>query len=44
MYGSTNTIEFFAVITEYFFEKPDSLKVNHPGLYEMLEKIYKISR
>ena len=42
MYGATNTIEFFAVITEYFFEQPESLKANHPGLYEMLKRIYKI--
>ena len=42
-YGATNTTEFFAVITEYFFEQPDLLKANHPGLYEMLERIYKIA-
>jgi Mlc titration factor MtfA (ptsG expression regulator) len=41
MYGATNTVEFFAVITEYFFEQPDLLKVHHSGLYEMLKKIYK---
>jgi Mlc titration factor MtfA (ptsG expression regulator) len=44
MYGATNTIEFFAVISEYLFEQPESLKANHPGLYEMLERIYKIAR
>lgn len=41
MYGATNPTEFFAVISEYFFEQPDLLKANHPDLYEMLEKIYK---
>jgi len=41
MYGSTNPTEFFAVISEYFFERPDLLKANHPELYEMLERIYK---
>jgi Mlc titration factor MtfA (ptsG expression regulator) len=41
MYGATNPIEFFAVISEYFFEQPDLLKANHPGLYEMPERIYK---
>ena len=41
MYGATNPVEFFAVISEYFFEQPDLLKANHPGLYEMLERIYK---
>lgn len=40
-YAATNTIEFFAVVSEYFFEQPHLLKTNHPGLYEMLEKIYK---
>jgi Mlc titration factor MtfA (ptsG expression regulator) len=41
MYGATNPVEFFAVISEYFFELPDLLKANHPDLYEMLERIYK---
>jgi MtfA peptidase len=41
MYAATNPTEFFAVISEYFFEQPDLLKANHPGLYEMLGRIYK---
>jgi len=41
MYGATNPVEFFAVISEYFFEQPGLLKTNHPDLYEMLERIYK---
>ena len=41
MYGATNPAEFFAVISEYFFEQSDLLKANHPDLYEMLERIYK---
>jgi Mlc titration factor MtfA (ptsG expression regulator) len=41
MYGATNPTEFFAVISEYFFEQPELLKANHPGLYEMLGRIYK---
>jgi Mlc titration factor MtfA (ptsG expression regulator) len=44
MYGATNPVEFFAVISEYFFERPDLLKANHPELYEMLERIYKTER
>jgi MtfA peptidase len=44
MYGATNPTEFFAVISEYFFEQPDLLKANHPELYEMLERIYKMER
>lgn len=41
MYGTTNPVEFFAVISEYFFGQPDKLKANHPDLYEMLGRIYK---
>jgi Mlc titration factor MtfA (ptsG expression regulator) len=41
MYGATNHAEFFAVISEYFFERPDLLKANHPELSEMLERIYR---
>ena len=41
MYGATNPTEFFAVISEYFFEQPGLLKTNHRELYEMLERIYK---
>ncbi len=43
MYGATSPVEFFAVISEYFFEQPGLLKVNHPELYEMLGRIYKAS-
>ena len=39
IYGATNQGEFFAVIFEYFFERPELLKANHPELYEMLERI-----
>lgn len=41
MYGATNQVEFFAVISEYFFEQPALLKTNHPVLFEMLEKIFR---
>ena len=44
MYGATNTVEFFAVISEYFFEQPDLLKARHPDLYEMLVLIFKTAR
>jgi MtfA peptidase len=40
-YGYTNEVEFFAVISEYFFERPDLLKQKHPHLYSMLEKVFK---
>jgi Mlc titration factor MtfA (ptsG expression regulator) len=44
MYGATNHAEFFAVISEYFFEQPDLLKANHPEIFEMLERIYRVAR
>ncbi|MCW3464636.1 zinc-dependent peptidase [Chitinophaga nivalis] len=40
-YGATSQAEFFAVISEYFFERPDLLAENHPELYEMLTKIFR---
>jgi Mlc titration factor MtfA (ptsG expression regulator) len=39
-YGGTNKAEFFAVISEYFFERPKLLKKKHPDLYQMLEEIF----
>ena len=39
-YGATNESEFFAVIAEYFFEKPDKLKEHHPDLYNMLDSMF----
>lgn len=39
-YGATNEAEFFAVVSEYFFERPDLLKEKHPQLYALLLKIF----
>lgn len=39
-YGATNEAEFFAVVSEYFFEQPDLLKEKHPQLYDALQKIF----
>jgi MtfA peptidase len=39
-YGATNEAEFFAVVSEYFFERPELLKDKHPELYDLLEKIF----
>ncbi len=39
-YGSTNEAEFFAVVSEYFFERPDLLKQKHPELYQVMEQIF----
>lgn len=39
-YGATNEAEFFAVVSEYFFERPDLLKTKHPELFQMLQRIF----
>lgn len=39
-YAITNQAEFLAVISEYFFEKPEILKDKHPDLYYMLSRIF----
>jgi Mlc titration factor MtfA (ptsG expression regulator) len=39
-YGITNEAEFFAVVSEYFFERPGLLKEKHPDLYALLLKIF----
>lgn len=39
-YGGTNQAEFFAVASEYFFERPDLLKKKHSDLYRMLEDCF----
>jgi len=35
-YAVTNEAEFFAVVSEYFFEKPNQFKEKHPELYQVL--------
>ena len=40
-YGATSPAEFFAVVTEAFFERPTALKRQHPDLYEQLAAFYK---
>jgi Mlc titration factor MtfA (ptsG expression regulator) len=39
-YGATNPAEFFAVVTEFFFEKPVQLKKRHPAMYDQLRLFY----
>jgi Mlc titration factor MtfA (ptsG expression regulator) len=41
-YAGTNDAEFFAVISEYFFQKPEFLKEHHPELYRILEETYRV--
>ncbi len=40
-YGATNQAEFFAVVSEYFFERPDLLQQKHPQLYAAMAKIFR---
>ena len=40
-YGATNQAEFFAVLSEYFFEQPKMLKRKHPSLHQSVEKFYR---
>lgn len=40
-YGLTNEAEFFAVVSEYFFEKPYEMLSKHSSLYNLLCKIFK---
>jgi Mlc titration factor MtfA (ptsG expression regulator) len=40
-YGATNEAEFFAVVAEYFFERPDLLERKNPELYQLLSSIFR---
>ncbi|MFN3899948.1 MAG: zinc-dependent peptidase, partial [Alishewanella aestuarii] len=42
-YGATNPAEFFAVLTEVFFEKPAELNTEHPALYQLLSRFYRLN-
>src|SRR5206468_5058919 len=39
-YGATSKTEFFAVAAEYFFQRPDLFKENHPELFVLMENIF----
>lgn len=41
-YGATKPAEFFAVATEFYFEKPNKFYKKHPELYEQLQDFYKV--
>jgi Mlc titration factor MtfA (ptsG expression regulator) len=40
-YGTENPAEFFAVVTEAFFEQPHALKRRHAALYDAFARFYK---
>lgn len=39
-YGGVNQAEFLAVVGEYFFEKPEQMKTEHPALYNALDSFF----
>jgi MtfA peptidase len=41
-YGATNRAEFFAVISELFFERPQALASTHPAVFEELRRYYRL--
>lgn len=40
VYGAISHAEFFAVAAEYFFNRPDLFRSNHPELFALMEKIF----
>jgi hypothetical protein len=41
-YGATAPAEFFAVVTEVFFEQPKQLEAQHPALFKELKSYYRV--
>ena len=41
-YGATEPAEFFAVLTETFFQQPDHLRKEQPEVYEALCSFYRL--
>jgi len=37
-YAGTSEAEFFAVVNEYFFERPEKLREHHPELFDLLSQ------
>jgi Mlc titration factor MtfA (ptsG expression regulator) len=42
-YGGTKQAEFFAVASEYFFERPKLMKRKHPELYKMMAECFRVT-
>jgi hypothetical protein len=40
-YGTVSEAEFFAVVTESFFEQPLDMQVEHPQLYELFRNFFR---
>ncbi len=41
-YGATKPAEFFAVLTETFYQQPEHLKEQQPAVYDLLRDFYRI--
>ncbi len=41
-YGATNPAEFFAVITELFYERPSAMAETYPSLFRVLGEYYRV--
>ena len=41
-YGATSPAEFFAVVSEVFFEQPRAMATLHPALYDELRNLYRV--
>jgi Mlc titration factor MtfA (ptsG expression regulator) len=41
-YGATDPAEFFAVVSEVFFEQPRAMAAQHPALYAELREFYRV--
>ena len=39
-YGATSKEEFFAVLTEYYKERPQLLKNKHPEIFLMMSRFF----
>lgn len=42
-YGATGREEFYAVVTEYFFQAPLELQMHHPELFDLLLQYYRVN-
>jgi hypothetical protein len=40
-YAAESPAEFFAVLTEYFFEMPEALHAAYPAVYELMQRYYR---
>ena len=39
-YAAEDEAEFFAVVSEKFFERPAAFRAAHPGIYALMQEFY----